>query len=202
MKQNKEYLRNAMKRRLEQYPLALQARGNDAICRRLAALPDYQNASRLMAFLNMSHEVSLDSLLREALREGKEVYVPHCVARGHMEAVRLVSLDEVTQGAYGIREPLHRETYVSPTDMELIIVPGLAFDADGHRLGRGAGFYDRYLARTPAAAIAAVAWDIQIVSQVPTEGHDAIMPTIVTPTRCITNLYFDSVRGGNVVADS
>ncbi len=189
MKQNKEDLRNTMKRRLLAVSVAQAAAWSDAVCARLAVLPQYQRASRLMAFLNMKGEISLDAFLIRALREGKEVYVPHCLGNGQMEAMRLTSLQDVAQGMYGIRVPYAGSPCIAPEQLELILVPGLAFDAEGHRLGRGAGFYDRYLQRAPQAAVAAVAWDIQIVPHVPAEAHDYRIPVMLTPTRYIVQLH-------------
>ena len=136
-----------------------------------------------MAFLNMKGEVSLDTFLIQALKEGKEVYVPYCFANGHMEAVQMTSLNEVVHGMYGIRVPKEGSPRIAPEQLEWIIVPGLAFDAEGHRLGRGAGFYDRYLQRAPQAAVTAVAGDIQIVPHVPTEAHDYPLPAVLTQSR-------------------
>lgn len=178
-----------MKNRLQAISTAHAAAWSDAVCKRLFALPQYQQASRLMAFLNMKGEVSLDTFLIQALKEGKEVYVPYCLGNGDMEAMQLTSLQTVVQGMYGIRVPRAGSPCIAPEQLELIIVPGLAFDTAGHRLGRGAGFYDRYLRRAQQAAVAAVAWDIQIVPHVPTEAHDYRMPVILTPTRHMVPLH-------------
>lgn len=183
MKPNKGDLRKAMKSRLQTVSTAQAAVWSDAVCRRLMALPSYQTASRLMAFLNMKGEVSLDTFLIQALKERKEVYVPYCLTNGHMEAVQMTSLSDVVRGKYGIRVPKEGSSRIAPTQLEWIIVPGLAFDAEGHRLGRGAGFYDRYLQRAPQAAVTAVAWDIQIVPHVPTEVHDYTLPAVLTQSR-------------------
>lgn len=189
MKQNKEDVRKAMKHRLAAVPAAQAAAWSDAVCARLAVLPQYQQARRIMAFLNMKGEISLDTFLIRALREGKEVYVPHCLGKGQMEAMRLTSLQDVEQGMYGIRVPRAGSPCVAPEQVEWILVPGLAFDAEGHRLGRGAGFYDRYLQRAKQAAVTAVAWDIQIIPHVPSEAHDYRMPAVLTPTRYMMQLH-------------
>lgn len=189
MKQSKEDVRKTMKNRLSAVSAAQAAAWSDAVCARLLVLPQYQRASRFMAFLNMKGEVSLDAFLIQALREGKEVYVPHCVDNGQMEAVQLTSLQDVEQGMYGIRVPKAGSHCIAPEQLEWILVPGLAFDAEGHRLGRGAGFYDRYLQRAQQAAVTAVAWDIQIIPHVPTEAHDYRVPAVLTPTRYIVQLH-------------
>ena len=90
-----------------------------------------------MAFLSMPGEVCLDSLLDQAIREGRHVYVPRCLSRGVMEAVRLDSVTTAVNGEYGIRTAPAESPAASPDTLDLILVPGVAFDEDGRRLGHG-----------------------------------------------------------------
>lgn len=177
---SKKELRKAMNDRLHRLTAAEKAAASAAVCTRLAALPQYAQARRIMAFLNMPDEVSLDALIRQALAEGKEVYVPVCVDKQHIEAARLDGLDQAVVGAYGIRTAPAGSPRIPASDLDVIVVPGLAFDVQGHRLGHGAAYYDRFLAEKGTAAAVAAAWDVQIVPAVPVEAHDIIMTDIVT----------------------
>ncbi len=87
-------------------------------------------------------------------------------------------------GAYGIQEPCGE--VCAPRQIDLIVVPGLGFDAAGHRLGRGKGYYDKYLGGAPGSLYkVGVCWDFQLVDQIPVEGHDAVMDAVVTEKRQI-----------------
>ncbi len=177
---NKKELRKAMDARLHALTAAEKETWSTAVCARLTALPQYQKAKRIMAFLNMPDEVSLDALIRDALQAGKEVYVPVCLDRTRLEAHRLEALDQAVCGAYGIRTAPPGSPRIDADKLDLIIVPGLAFDRQGHRLGHGAAYYDRFLAKKGKAAAVAAAWDVQLVPDVPTEAHDITMTDIVT----------------------
>jgi 5-formyltetrahydrofolate cyclo-ligase len=85
-------------------------------------------------------------------------------------------------GAFQVREPVAGCPVVAMNRLDLALVPGLAFDARGHRLGRGKGFYDRLLAGFPGRTVG-VAFDFQVVAQVPVEPHDIALNAVVTPTR-------------------
>ncbi len=154
-----------------------------AVCARLMAHPAYVRARRIMAFLNMPDEVSLDALIARAVRDGKEVYVPVCVSRTEIEAARLKGLDQAVVGAYGIRTAPEDSPHIAASDLDLILVPGLAFDEKGGRLGHGAAYYDRFLSGKGKAAAIAVSWDVQLVPEIPMEAHDVIMTEIVTDKR-------------------
>ncbi|MCI1751009.1 MAG: 5-formyltetrahydrofolate cyclo-ligase [Megasphaera cerevisiae] len=188
MTQSKKELRKVMRDRLRRVSPAGQTRRNTAICTRIAVLPQYKKAGRIMAYLNMPGEASLDGLMEQAIREGRQVYVPRCVGPGRMEAVLLPSVAAAEAGAYGIRTAPEGSLAADPADLDMILIPGLAFDVWGHRLGRGAGFYDRFLQSLRPAGMLAVAWDMQIVPLVPIEAHDVIIPSVLTETRYITQL--------------
>ena len=182
---SKDTLRKSMNIRLQTIAEAEQGTLSQEICQRIQALPQYKKARRIMAFLSMPGEVCLDPLLEQAIREGREIYVPRCLSRGVMEAVRLPSLQDAVTGTYGIRTAPAGSEAIRPAALDLILVSGLAFDEQGHRLGRGAGFYDRFLTPIQQRPIVAVAWDVQLIEAVPIEAHDVSMPAILTEKRYI-----------------
>lgn len=177
---SKKELRKAMNDRLHQLTEGEKAAASAAVCARLAALPQYQQARSIMAFLHMPDEVSLDGLIQQALADGKEVYAPVCVDKQRIEGRRLYTLEQAVCGAYGIRTAPPDNPRIEADELDVIFVPGLAFDAKGHRLGHGAAYYDRFLAGKGRAAAIAAAWDVQLVPDVPVEAHDIVMTDIVT----------------------
>lgn len=182
---SKKQLRKAITARLGEISQEEQAEESKAVCSRIAVLPQYKKAQRIMAFLSMPGEVCLDSLLDQAIREGRSVYVPRCLARGVMEAAQLDSVATAVNGEYGIRTAPAENPAASPDTLDLILVPGVAFDEDGRRLGHGAAFYDHFLPKAQQASWVGIAWDMQIVPAVPEEAHDVCIPFILTEQRYI-----------------
>ena len=151
----------------------------------ILTLPEYKKAKRIMAFLAMKGESNLDGLIARALSDGKEVYVPVCLPERQMEAGRLLGMDHFVRGPLGLRDlPKSYET-VSPEKLDLVLVPGVACDREGNRLGMGAGYYDRYLSRVPLEKRVAALWDFQVVEAIPSEPFDRKMAKIVTDTGII-----------------
>ncbi len=131
--------------------------------------------SRIAIYLARPFEICLDTVGRELLRAGKTVCAPRVdVAAGRMSFWRLNDIDATESGAWGVREPISDEI-VAP---ELAIVPGLAFDQIGNRLGTGGGWYDRVLADIPVKI--GVTFGGQIVERVPVEAHDIGMDWVAS----------------------
>ncbi len=107
----------------------------------------------------------------------KQIVVFPCIENGVMRFFAAGGHHELKPGAYGIAEPVHKIPAPPP---DLAIIPGLAFDAHGHRLGRGRGFYDRFLAGIPHVPVIGVCFACQVVPRVPTEQHDARVSTVIT----------------------
>ncbi|WP_301871985.1 5-formyltetrahydrofolate cyclo-ligase [uncultured Dialister sp.] len=146
----------------------------------ILTLPEYKKAKRIMAFLAMKGESNLDGLIARALSDGKEVYVPVCLPERQMEAGRLLDMDHFVRGPLGLRDlPKSYET-VSPEKLDLVLVPGVACDREGNRLGMGAGYYDRYLVHVPFEKRIAALWDFQVAEAIPSEPFDERMAKIVT----------------------
>jgi 5-formyltetrahydrofolate cyclo-ligase len=145
----------------------------------------WQQARSILFFAPLPRELDVWPLLETALLEGKTVGLPRFDPDLKMYLpcrIRHANRD-VQIGNFGIREP-KPDCSELPTHLDLILVPGLAFDLDGRRLGRGKGFYDRLLAEV-LGTTCAVAFDAQIVEEVPVEPHDVLLDCILTPTRWI-----------------
>ncbi len=153
-------------------------------CSLLTRQPAWENARTVMLYAPMRDELDLWPLLQAALLDDKVVALPRFdPLTGHYGAGQVKIPDEdVHSGQFGIREPLPRCAAVELNKLDFLVVPGVAFDAHGRRLGRGKGFYDRILAAARGLACGA-AFDFQIVAELPTESHDAAVNCILTPTR-------------------
>jgi 5-formyltetrahydrofolate cyclo-ligase len=151
------------------------------------ALPAYRAAQTVMYYVAMPVEVQTRDALTAALHAGKRVVVPYC-AGGELELFRLADMDELEPGTLGILEPSRdlrsiREKQAHAGELDVIIVPGVAFDRRGGRLGHGKGYYDRLLARTePRTRRIAVAYESQMFPEIPMSDHDVFMDMVVTET--------------------
>jgi 5-formyltetrahydrofolate cyclo-ligase len=172
-----------------------------AVVRRVAALPCY-GASRVVAgYLAVGGEVDLEVLVRGRLDAGLPVWLPRFSEHGQcyeMVPVRSVTAD-VSPGAFGIREPRAALPAVPRQERgdEAVVwlVPGVAFGPQGQRLGRGRGYYDRLLAGTRGVRVG-VAWDWQVLMDLPHAAHDVAMDWVVTDTRTIACSGVSAAQAG------
>lgn len=150
----------------------------------LLGLEDYVRAPVISVYLSAFDEVATDELIREALARGVVVCAPVTrVAPRRMEMRRVVRLEELVVGRYGLREPAENSPLIDPGEQRAIVVPGLAFTAGGDRLGYGGGYYDRYLTgKSAECVLIGLAYDDQVVPSLPVEPWDVRMDWIVTPT--------------------
>ena len=146
----------------------------------ILSLPEYKNAKKIMAFLAMKGESNLDGFIRQALLDGKEVYIPVCLPERQMEAGRLIDMEHFEKGPLGLRNLPAGYEVTSPESLDLVLIPGLAVSQEGIRLGMGAGYYDRYLARVPFEKRVAALWDFQVIPDMPSEPFDQKIAKIVT----------------------
>lgn len=153
----------------------------DQIC----ALPIYQKAKRIMAYLSMKGEADLDPFIQKALADGKEIYIPVCLPEKQMEAGRLLGMEHFKKGPYGLRDLPDGYTTVDPCRLDLVLIPGVACTEDGIRLGMGAGYYDRYLSQVDFEKRVVTLWDFQIIEDIPCEPFDQKMAQVVTEKRII-----------------
>jgi 5-formyltetrahydrofolate cyclo-ligase len=161
-------------------------RRSAAICERVGALPSFVAARAIHCYLPMRSEVDTRPLIAAALARGKRVVVPIVVPRaGDLSHAWLDSLDAeaLAPGVFGTSHPRHARP-AAPGDWELTIVPLLAFDRRGHRLGYGKGYYDRLLAASPTIAVG-VGFAAQEVGALPATERDVSLDWIVTEDEVI-----------------
>jgi len=154
---------------------------NNIIEQRFFSLPVLQNSHQIMLYYSIQYEVATLSIILKLLDAGKTVSLPACIDRTHLRAGIIQSLDELVPGVYGIHEPLAAAQEMDPVEIDLVVVPGVAFEQKGFRLGHGAGYYDRFLAGTKAYKLG-FAYDFQIIDNLVVEPHDVPMDGLLTPS--------------------
>ena len=156
------------------------------ITERILDLPEYKAAKVPMVFLSFSKEFDTDPLIVHGLAAGKTVCAPKVDWRTwKMEPVKLNGPDDILKDEHGLREPVGSEK-VEVDRIDLVLVPGIAFDSSGRRLGRGGGFYDAFLSRSDLRAVKlAPTFDCQIRPAVPCDRHDQPVDIILTPTKTL-----------------
>lgn len=135
-----------------------------------AATEAYQTAKTIYGYLPYNQEVRTVPMLERALRDGKRVAVPKCYG-DEMRFIYLTDLTQVARGYAGIPEPVADEP-VAEDKTALVLMPGLAFDPRGHRIGYGGGFYDKFLAAEPEHPTLALCYDFQVLPALETEEFD------------------------------
>jgi 5-formyltetrahydrofolate cyclo-ligase len=161
-----------------------RAEAGAAIAERLLALPEVAEAERILAFVSIGSEVSTADLLAAVLENGRTLLLPFVSEDGTMRASVVGSLAELEPGFRGIPEPRARMP-VDPTFASAIVVPGVAFDPRGGRLGFGGGFYDAFLANAPGVPKVGICFEVQLVDEVPMEQHDVSVDIVVTEERVV-----------------
>jgi len=179
----KARLRAQLGERGRAFSPAERAEASARICERLKQQPVWPAARAVFFFAPLPEEADIGPLLSEALRLGKLVALPRYSKSddGYLP-YRVVDLDQDLQpGHFGIREPSRACPPFTLDHLDLTLVPGVGFGLNGGRLGRGKGYYDRLLARISGWKCG-VAFDWQVVPEIPVEPHDVCMDYLVTPT--------------------
>jgi len=175
--------RQQIRAALEKISPAVRAVESIELCERLK--PQLQGARTILFFAPLPAELDVWPLLEETVQAGKTVALPWFdPATQTYRARRVENLTgEIVTGKFGVREPASSCAEIPLDRFDLVLVPGVAFDMGGNRLGRGNGFYDRLLAKISGIKCG-VGYDFQLLGKIPVEPHDAKVSFILTPTRC------------------
>lgn len=159
------------------------------ILKRLLALEEYCRTTVLMTYVDFRNEVQTEGLLKESLARGKQVVVPFTDTRTKrlIPSLLLNFPEDLAPGTWGILEPAPgRLRPVEPAKIDLVVVPGVAFDEKGNRLGYGGGYYDRFLPLTrPDCFRVALAFELQIRPEITPDPYDCPVHCLVTEERVI-----------------
>ena len=177
---DKQQIRNEIKTALAATDPAQAAADSIAAAAMLIAQREFADARSVMIFLPMPGEIDARDIARAAWSAGKRVAAPKIRAPGLMDAVEIRSLEQdLAPGAMNILEPTGNDILASD-ELDLIVAPALAFDRRGARLGRGGGFYDRFIARHDGALVCGLAFCAQLLDELPAEPHDQPMNMLAT----------------------
>ena len=150
-----------------------------ALAAKLYESPQYKSAESLYVYLSFNQEVRTEPIIRQAWAEGKRVAVPKVVG-DEMVFIWIESFDNLApQGAFHILEPIENGP-VADDETALVLMPGLAFDPQGHRVGYGGGYYDRYLATQPDHPTLALCYDFQLYDHLDVDDYDVPVDVVIT----------------------
>jgi 5-formyltetrahydrofolate cyclo-ligase len=152
------------------------------------ALPEYAKAKTVLFYIDVRAEVRTRHSLPAALASGKTIVVPWCNDQGELELFCLADMNELAIGMYKILEPKPElrgspEKQCTAEELDLVMVPGVAFDRRGARMGHGKGYYDKLLQHArPDTPLVALAFECQLFPEIPVAQHDIFMDKIITET--------------------
>ena len=182
--QTKAALRTKIAAELKQLNATERAAEAIKACVLLEQQAVWRSAKAILFYAPLADEPDLWRLIEDSLAIGKVVALPrfHPEQGAYVACLIKQTGPDLVAGKFGIREPRESCPIIPLNRLDFVLVPGVAFDLNGRRLGRGKGYYDRLLAMS-AGSTCGVAFDQQIVSQVPSEPHDVRLSCILTPTR-------------------
>ena len=159
----------------------------------LITLPEYQNAGTVLWYVDARNELMTQAAVSDQLNSGKEIVVPYCTkgeqGENKLGLWRLESMDELVVGKWKILEPPREEwdrpdKQISEQELDLVIVPGVAFGRDGARLGNGQGYYDRLLSKiSNSCVLLGLCYESQLLGNITMESHDIYVDRVVTQSR-------------------
>lgn len=179
---NKKEIRKEILKKLSDLPREEKLVRDEIIFSKVVESSQYKNSKNLFVFVSYNNEVDTHRIIKDALGQGKKVAVPVILSvKEGMVAVLIDNFGQLKKNKYGILEPPLIETnIIEPQQIDLVLVPGVAFDEKGGRLGYGAGMYDRYLVQlktsTPKIALA---YNFQLLPEVPMESFDVRLDGII-----------------------
>lgn len=176
----------ALDQRKAMLPHEIQVK-SEMIHQRLFDLPEFRSGQTILFYVSYDNEVSTHEMIKRSLLDGKRVVVPCCdKEQNTLSLSYLRRWDDLRPAAYSIPEPVQEcRMPAQIEDLDLCIIPGVAFDEAGHRIGHGKGFYDRLLTYSHQVLKVGLAFELQIVPSIPVEAHDVSLDLILTEKRTI-----------------
>ncbi len=176
---NKSDFRNKAKKITASLPESYTEKANESIRRKVITSDEFKKSSVIFIYVNTLSEPETKSIILQALKDNKTVCVPKCVSKNRMIPVEIKSLDELHPGKYGIYEPSGDNAPYCKDSIDLAVVPCVAADCTGKRLGHGAGYYDRFLENTDIYTMC-LCFRKLIFENIPTEKTDITIDRIIT----------------------
>lgn len=148
------------------------------VMNRLLGMPEVINAKTILLYYSLPDEVNTHQTVELLARQGKTVLLPKVIDGENMEIRIYESSEDLTEGSYGIMEP-NGKLFTDYDKIDTAVIPGMSFDADNNRLGRGKGYYDRFLKNIPQAYKIGVCFDFQKEQNIPHDEYDIKMDTVI-----------------------
>lgn len=160
---------------------------SDSIINKLYNTDYYKNAKTIMTFISFGAEVDTHEFIKDSISKGKRIVVPITIAASkELRLSEVFNFEELEIGFYNILTPKEEFIrYVDSSEVDLIIVPGVAFDRNGYRIGYGGGYYDRFLSKLDHITKISLAFDMQLIPKVPHENFDIPVNYIITEKELI-----------------
>lgn len=180
---NKKELRKEILRKRQVMDTIEKEKADNKITDEFLKTDYYKKAEKIFIYVSYDSEINTKGIINRALSDNKKIYVPRTDFKTkNMDAVEIIALAELMENSYGILEPSIEKKSINPNNLDLIVVPGVAFDRNGGRMGYGAGFYDRYFKKLSNKKIKklVLAYDLQVVAEVPMEECDVPVDYIIT----------------------
>lgn len=177
---DKQTLRQAIRNAKKEHTSEELQQMSLLIVHRVLDLAELCQAKTVVAYASLPDEVGTGELLKRLISDGKRVLLPKVLDDNYMELRQYTGRDDLEEGAFHIQEPIG-PTFSSLKTIDVAIVPGMAFTPDGHRLGRGKGYYDRFLAQLHTTTVKiGVCFPFQLVEHLPSEPHDIRMDKVIS----------------------
>lgn len=181
--ETKEQIRRRIIQVRKQMTQESVAAKSSRIAQRVQETPEYEEAQNILLYADYCHEVMTEEIFADGVRRGKKMFFPKSQTDATMEFYRVTSMTQLESGYRGIREPKAEEKYRYRYDRKentLVIVPGVAFDRRGYRVGYGKGFYDRFLRKKRRLPVMGLCFSNQLVEKVAQDSYDIPMDKLVT----------------------
>lgn len=181
MAKTKKDIRKEILERLNTEAKDELSRKSEIIKKKLMSSPEFKKAKLVMLYASRDKEVETMGIISEALRAGKKVALPCCTSQKTIVPKEIREVRDLEKGTYGIYEPKKRQKIALLDEIDLVVVPGVAFDKRNRRLGRGKGYYDKFLRALPPNKVSVgLAFDFQIVDNLPIDSHDISVSKVIT----------------------
>ncbi len=181
----KSNIRKALRKQRREQDVKLAYSASIEICKRVIGMPEYERADVILAYMCAKGEVDVSNIVKDAYSKGKRVAFPLCIENGGLRLLIPKTPESFTVGAYGIMEPAVDDSVeIEPSELDLIIVPAVAYTRECLRLGQGGGYYDRLLKKSSAFTVG-VGYDFQLLESLPVEAHDIPLDCVALPSQLI-----------------
>ena len=179
--EEKALLRKEMRAKSRALPIDYRLKADEAICRHVRNSAEYAAAKTIFGYLGVGWEIDTKPLLEQILQDGKRLCLPLCTGPHEMAICVVNDLSELVPGAYNIPEPSKESLTIPPEEVDLTLVPCVAADPLGRRLGQGGGYYDTFLKQYAGPAFL-LCREAALLPEIPVENHDFFLSFLVTET--------------------